>query len=108
MTFCMILTTCPDKDEAGRIAAGLIKEKLAACVQLSEVNSYYTWEKKTCIDTEFRLVIKTGKKLYPLVEKFIKKHHSYDVPQIIEVPITDGSEEFLAWLNENTSDRPDL
>lgn len=102
MSYCMILTTCPNEDEAKRLATGLIKEKLAACVQLSAVTSFYTWESKTCIDPEIRLVIKTKQSLYPLVEKQIKGHHSYDVPQIIMAPITDGSKKYLDWIKAST------
>ncbi len=102
MTYCMILTTCPDKKEAKKLAADLVDNRLAACVQLSDVVSFYTWEGDACIDNEIRLVIKTRKQLYSAVQTYIKAHHSYDVPQIVQVPIENGLDDYLDWINQNT------
>ena len=102
MSYCMILTTCSDETEAKHLASGLVKEKLAACVQLSAIQSYYTWKEKTCVAPEIRLVIKTQEHLYPSVEKYIQENHSYEVPQIIKIPITKGSIEYLDWLKQTT------
>jgi periplasmic divalent cation tolerance protein len=99
---CMVLATCPDRDEARLLAKGLIDGQLAACVQLSEVESFYRWKEKTCIDPEVRLVIKTLNRLTGRVEQFIKAHHSYDLPQIVQVPIIGGSDEFLGWIKTST------
>ncbi len=104
MEYCIITTTCSTDKEATILAQKLINEKLAACVQLSAITSYYTWNKETCIDPEIRLVIKTRTKLYENVEQFIKKNHSDEVPQIIQTPITDGSDDYLDWIDETTSD----
>ncbi|NOX34437.1 MAG: divalent-cation tolerance protein CutA [Deltaproteobacteria bacterium] len=102
MKYCIVLTTCPNDEEADKLALQLIHEKLAACVQLSPIKSYYRWKNEQHIDTEIRLLIKTKSKLYESVEQFIKKHHSYDVPQIVQLPVTDGSDEYLDWIDENT------
>ncbi len=104
MEYCIILTTCPDETEADKLASKLIKEKLAACVQLTPIKSYYTWKNEQHIDPEIKLVIKTRSKLYESVEQFIKKHHSYDVPQIVQVIINEGSDQYLDWIDENTVD----
>jgi periplasmic divalent cation tolerance protein len=104
MEYCIILTTCPDNKEAKTLASKLIKEKLAACVQLSPITSYYTWKGDTHTDPEVRLLIKTRTKLYGLVEQFIKQNHSYEVPQIVQITINDGSDEYLDWIDENTID----
>jgi len=98
----MILTTCPDEKEAKKLAADLVANRLAACVQLSDVVSFYTWKGDTCIDNEIRLVIKTKKQLYAAVQTYIKAHHSYDVPQIVQVPIEQGLDDYLDWINQNT------
>jgi periplasmic divalent cation tolerance protein len=103
MEYCIVTTTCPNEGEAKELAQKLINENLAACVQLSPITSYYTWHKKTCIEPEIRLVIKTRTKLYKKIERFIKKHHSYDVPQIVQTPVTDGSDDYLNWIDETTS-----
>ena len=104
MEYCIILTTCPDNKEAKTLASKLIKEKLAACVQLSPITSYYTWKGDTHTDPEVRLLIKTRARLYGLVEQFIKQNHSYEVPQIVQITINDGSDEYLDWIDENTID----
>jgi periplasmic divalent cation tolerance protein len=103
MEYCIVLTTCPNDKEAKTLASKLIKEKLAACVQLSSVTSYYTWKGGTYNEPEIRLIIKTRSRLYESVEQFIQKNHSYDVPQVVQIPITDGSDEYLDWIDENTT-----
>jgi periplasmic divalent cation tolerance protein len=102
MDYAIILTTCPNEKEARDLASKLISKKLAACVQLSGIESFYTWKSKVCIDPEFRLTIKTKTRLFEQVERFIKRHHTYEVPQIVMVPIIDGSEDYLDWIDENT------
>ena len=104
MEYCIVLTTCPNEKEAKILASTLLKNNLAACVQLSQITSYYTWKGSTHNDPEIRLLIKTRARLYESVEQFIKGHHSYDVPQIVQIPITDGSDEFLDWIDDNTTD----
>ena len=102
--YCIILTTCPDSEEANQLASKLIEQKLAACVQLSQIKSYYYWDNSTHADPEIKLLIKTRSTLYETVEKFIKKHHSYEVPQIVQIPVMKGYEEYLDWIDENTTD----
>ncbi len=102
MEYCIILTTCPTDKEAEVLASKLVKKKLAACVQLCSITSYYSWKDEQHIDPEIRLLIKTRTKLYESVQQFIKHHHSYDTPQIVQIPITDGSDEYLDWIDENT------
>ncbi len=102
MPYCIITTTCPNENEAKELALKLVENKLAACVQLCPISSFYTWKGKTCIDSEIRLTIKTTKQLYQAVENFIRRHHSYDVSQIIQIPITQGSKPYLEWIDENT------
>ena len=102
MEYCIILTTCPTDKEAKILALKLLTEKLAACVQLSPITSYYTWKGDTHTDPEVRLLIKTNTKLYESVEQLIKKYHSYEVPQIVQISIMDGSDEYLGWIDENT------
>ncbi len=107
MGYCIVITTCPVKDEAKELASKIVKKKLAACVQISAIESYYTWDGKTQIEPEYKLLIKTSNKLYDHLEQFIKQNHSYDVPQIVQIPIQDGSEEYLDWIDE-TIDNPEI
>jgi len=100
--YCMIITACSTYDEAAHIANGLIGNKLAACVQLSEIKSFYAWEGQIRHEPEVRLMIKTRTWLYPEVEDFIRKNHSYSIPEIISVPIDRGELKYLNWMDEVT------
>jgi len=104
MTYCIILTTCPNNEEAKTLALKIVEEKLAACVQLSAITSYYRWKGKTYQEPEIRLLIKTKAGLYKKVEEFIRRHHSYEVPEIVQIPVANGSDAYLGWVDENTTD----
>lgn len=103
MTYCMILTTCPTDEEAKALALKIVREKLAACVQLSSVTSCYTWKGAIHKEPEIRLLIKTRTDLYQTVEAFIRQNHSYEIPEIVQISITNGSDAYLGWMGENTS-----
>jgi periplasmic divalent cation tolerance protein len=102
MTYCIILTTCPTDEDARELALKLVQEKLAACVQLSAVTSVYTWKGTTHHEPEIRLMIKTRTGLYQAVEAFIRQSHSYEVPEIVQIPVMSGSDAYLGWMDENT------
>ncbi len=102
MSWCMVLVTCKDDTEARSLASKIVHEKLGACVQMNPVVSVYTWKGQVQTETEIRLTIKTRTALYPALESFIQKHHSYEVPQILEVPISRGLTEFLDWIDQTT------
>jgi periplasmic divalent cation tolerance protein len=102
MEYCIVLSTVESHEEADRIAEVLLEKRLAACVQISPVTSVYRWKGKIERDSEFRLVIKTADELYSKLENLIKGHHSYEVPQIVKLPITDGLAEYLGWIDEET------
>lgn len=96
----VILSTAPDIKTAQSIAKSLVKKKLAACVSVREGwLSFYQWKGKVENAKETLLLIKTTKKNFCKVEKAIKAAHPYEVPEIISVPITRGSAEYLSWLN---------
>lgn len=102
--FVQITTTTPTEEEAGRIAAALIELRLAACVQIEgPVASHYRWEGKVHCDREFRLSIKTAARHFADVEQIILKQHTYSLPQIIAVPIINGSVHYLDWIREQTA-----
>ena len=100
MGYCVVMTTCGRREEAEDLAAKIIENRLAACVQLSEVASYYKWENEVCHEPETRLLIKTTHAGLEPLEGFIKANHGYDVPQIISLKIESGSPEYLAWIDE--------
>lgn len=103
MRYSIVLTTCAARDEAERIASHLLNNKLAACVQISKITSYYTWKGRTHKDPEYRLLIKTQKKLYRKIEDCIIDMHSYQVPEIIQIPVQTGLQKYFDWVDEMTA-----
>jgi periplasmic divalent cation tolerance protein len=104
MKTIIIQTTCSTKEEAKKIAEVLIKEKLAACVQLSEIESLYVWNEKFCCDNETLMSAKTRKENFEKVKSKIKELHSYDVPEIIQIDITNASKKYLKFIGDNTNE----
>ncbi|AXH11273.1 divalent-cation tolerance protein CutA [Halarcobacter bivalviorum] len=101
MKAILVQTTCSSKEEAKIIAKILIEEKLAACVQMSEINSFYIWEKEFCNDEEILLSIKTKKENFKKIKSKIKELHSYDVPEIISLDINDTSKDYRKFIDKN-------
>ena len=98
----LILTTASTKAEADQIANKLVQEKLAACVNIiPNIKSIYRWKDKINTDSEFLLIIKTMKSVENKVIQYIKKHHSYDTPEIISFPITGGDKRYLNWIYDS-------
>lgn len=98
MTAVLILSTAPNRDEAVAIAEALVAERLAACVQLSPIESWYRWEGKVEQAAEVRLHIKTVESLAGEVERRIAELHSYSVPELIRVPVVGGGGPYLQWV----------
>ena len=96
-----IYSTFPNKKEAEEIGEKLVKRKLAACVNIFPIDSIYSWQKKIVRDKEFAVIIKTQKKNFKKIEKFILAKHSYTTPCILEIPINRVSQKYLKWLNKN-------
>ncbi|RBQ28009.1 divalent-cation tolerance protein CutA [Aliarcobacter vitoriensis] len=102
MNCVVIQTTFSSKDEAKNIAKALLESKLVACVQLFEIESIYNWEDKLCCQNETLLNIKTKKVNFSKIKSKILELHSYDVPEIIEIDISNISEDYLKFIKENT------
>ncbi len=99
----VVLVTCGSEEEALKIARFLVEERLAACVNLvSPVRSIYRWEGKICDEREWLLVIKTQDQRFEELVKTVKSLHSYSVPEIIGLPIVQGSSSYLEWLAKMT------
>ncbi|MGQ9523082.1 MAG: divalent-cation tolerance protein CutA [Anaerolineae bacterium] len=98
--YCLVMTTAGTEEEAHRLAEGLVSGKLAACVQVMPVTSTYTWQGELHRDPEWLLLIKTTAVRYGDVEAFIREHHSYQVPEVVQVPIQRGLEAYLDWVRE--------
>ena len=97
----IVIVTYPDKEAAKKVAGLLVEERLAACAQIFPIESIYSWEGKIFDENEIMLFIKTKTSMFDKVSAFIRKNHSYDVPEIIQIPITDGLPEYLRWIGDN-------
>jgi periplasmic divalent cation tolerance protein len=102
--FIVIYVTAGSTTEASRLAHALVAERLAACVnQIGPIQSVYRWEGKLEQSEEQLLIIKTRKELFTAVEKRVRELHSYSVPEIVALPIIDGSPDYLRWLGEQVA-----
>ena len=99
----LILSTASTHDEASRIAEALVSEQLAACVQLSPIESWYRWEGKVEHQPEMRLHIKTTAALAASVEARVRALHSYAVPEIVMIEIAGGSADYLGWIESSVT-----
>ncbi len=96
-----IRVTVNSKKPAYKIADALLEARLAACVQIGgPVKSLYWWKGKREKKKEWTLIIKTKQDLFDEIEQAVKKIHPYQVPEIIATPITGGSEDYLAWIED--------
>lgn len=101
--YLMVITTCPDMPEAEKIASELIDNSLAACVQVVPgVKSFFRWLGKVENETEYLVLIKTAADKYTEIENLINNLHSYELPEIIAVPVTAGLRDYLTWIDDNT------
>lgn len=93
---------CKNKAEAKKIGKVLLQEKLTACVNiLDNMNSMYWWKGKLVEDKETVLIAKTTKRLFPALSRKVKSIHSYEVPCILQIPVTGGNKEYVNWLLGN-------
>jgi len=100
---CIIYTTTGSLKEARHLSKIILKSKLAACIQISSaIESRYNWKGKTCKGKEYSLAIKTRTTLYKKIEACILANHTYELPQIVAVPVINGSVDYLKWLKTET------
>ncbi len=96
----ILLSTCGNDGEAERLARHLVETRLAACVNvIPTVSSYYRWEGKVESASESLLVIKTSRGLFDEVRAALEAAHSYELPEVLALPIVTGSPNYLAWLD---------
>ena len=96
--------TCANQEEAEKIAAILVEEKIAACVNMIPgVVSLFFWEGKICREEEILLMVKSVPGNQEKLVERVKVLHSYSVPEVITVPVLSGNPAYLSWVNESTS-----
>ena len=103
MTTIAVFTTIDRVEQARVIANTLVERKLAACVQISAIESVYTWEGSTQNEKEFRLLAKTTDDRYPEVEAAIRELHTYELPAIYATDMVDIYEPYAEWVATSSS-----
>jgi periplasmic divalent cation tolerance protein len=98
----IVTTTTDTQDRARDMARILVAEKLAACIEIHAIDSIYPWKGQVCETQEWVLVMKTRADLYKPLEGRILALHTYELPQIIAMPISDGSPGYLDWVRQET------
>ena len=97
----VVLSTCGSAEEAERVARHLVALRLAACVQITPgVRSFYHWKGEIADDAEFQLTIKSRRDLFAALCAELRKVHSYEVPEILALPVVDGSGTYLEWMDK--------
>ncbi|MGD0781458.1 MAG: divalent-cation tolerance protein CutA [Candidatus Aminicenantales bacterium] len=101
--YILALTTVPDEDKGRELAHLVVEARLAACAKVSaSCLSVYHWEGKVIDDREWVLTIVTKQSLYPALEEKIRAYHPYKVPEIVALPILEGSLDYLRWIEAET------
>jgi periplasmic divalent cation tolerance protein len=100
----VVLTTCESQDQAEQLARHLVDHRLAACVNiLPGARSIYRWKDKIEDSAEFVLVIKSRRDVFNKVREAIAQLHSYEIPEVIALPVVDGSDAYLRWLDREVA-----
>ncbi|KAG0501887.1 hypothetical protein HPP92_001959 [Vanilla planifolia] len=101
----VVYVTVPNRDAGVKLANSIVKEKLAACVNIVPgIESVYWWDGKIQNDSEELLIIKTRESLLSSLTEHVKANHEYEVPEVIALPINGGNEKYLEWIKNSTRD----
>ena len=98
----VVFITAPNEEEGARLAKALVEERLCACVNIMpRVRSIYRWEGEICDEPEVMMIAKSAATMAAAIVKRVKELHSYDVPEIICLPVATGSGEYLDWIDDS-------
>jgi periplasmic divalent cation tolerance protein len=100
------MTSLDTEAQAETLAQAIVESRLAACVQVQRVRSFYVWRGAPRRESEWVLHIKTLDARYAALEAFIRERHGYQTPEIIRVPITAGAADYLDWLRAGSTPPP--
>ena len=101
--FVIVQTTTDSEEEVQQLAAAAVEQQLVACVQVSQVQSYYRWEGQVHHDPEFLLSFKTTAAAVDKIKQLFADQHSYDEPEVVVIPILDGSSGYLQWMRDSVA-----
>ena len=103
MNECIVFITASSEDEAAKIAREVVEARLAGCVNIMRnIRSIYCWDGKIEDEAEVLMIAKTQEHLFDALVKKVKELHSYTVPEIIAIPVAEGSADYLKWLKDVT------
>ncbi len=97
---CVVMTTVSSRDQAEKLARSVLEARLAACVQIQDITSYYWWEQKINRDAEQLLFLKTTVDKYQALEAHLVANHSYNTPEVLRLPVEAGFEKYLGWIEK--------
>jgi len=101
--FIIVFITAPNEKEAAAISQTIVGERLAACINIiPSVRSIYRWQGRVEDEQEVLMIVKTKKSLFERLQERVKELHSYEVPEIIGLPLVEGGKEYLDWLGQET------
>jgi periplasmic divalent cation tolerance protein len=101
--YILVLITASSEKEGEKIGDALVKERLAACVNLlGGVKSTFRWKGRITSEQEVLLLVKTKDRLFQKLKKRVQELHSYEVPEVLALPILAGFEKYLSWVEEET------
>jgi len=100
-THIVLFITTANAEEAKRIASVLLNKRKAACVNIvPEISSFFWWQNKLNSAQESLLIVKTKTSILNQIVNLVKEHHSYDIPEIIALPIIGGNQDYLEWIGK--------
>ena len=101
----VVFTTCGSEEEAQQLAAALIEKRLAACVNITApVTSVYRWKGTVEKSSEWMLVIKTRREKFEALRIMLEAAHSYELPEVLALPVVEGSPNYLNWIESETAE----
>lgn len=101
--YVIIITTTDSEDKAKALAGSLVKDRFVACAQRTKIDSTYEWEGATQEESEYLILLKTNIRNQQKTMEALRERHTYDEPEIVVVPITDGSAGYLGWIDSVTN-----
>ena len=106
MSACQVTTTLPDQAAADRLGTTLVQERLVACAQVTgPVSSTYRWQGRVNHSIEWYCHLKTTLSRLPAIKRRIRELHPYETPELIAVPITDGDQHYLEWIEQSVGEQ---
>ena len=100
----LVLSKCGSEEEARRVARALVEARVAACVNIVPgIQSAYHWQGAIQEDSEWMLIIKSTRALFDSLAAELRRIHSYQVPEVLAIPVVDGDQDYLAWIDREIS-----